>query len=471
MDDAQVKEFLARLQASADKARNSQDEAARVARGKPRVMDPGDTGVEDLVPQPTSTEAYDFEKANAETRVLAEKPEMEGHGVATETDVHADPLDAETRILDGAPEKPSATGRLAKARADAQRVLEEVPGPDTTPTLKMKAQSRALPQAEGPSPAKSIEQLAQEDAERILGKKPMTPPKTGELADAPVQEVLDPRGKELASAKPEPTPEAAPEGKILTAAEDAAQLQAATPKTPVTTAAEDLMAGTIKRSVPNSASRLAARAAAVEARGAYVAPSLKTRALEALGTAGESGAGKFAKTFAKGVGSELVAPFTGAYKGFVEGGKGYSEAGALGKMYKGGKAVVGGAWGLGKNATKLAAEAIALPAIIGAEGNIISDKLTYGSDEDYGHPNENPGLVGAREQQVANLQNYNANANKYGLKVSGNTNPLKMLLYGGPQIKVQEDPTLKAAYMARNKARIQAMKDSWASNQPKGHSD
>lgn len=458
-----VEEILARMEANANKARASQDAAAAAARQKlaagGRVMDPGDTGAELDIPAPTSNEAYDFEKANMETRVLADKPEMSGHGIEAEADLH-DPLSADTRIL----EEPSATEKLASARADAQRVMD---AETQRFSLKEKATAKATahPEAEM-APAKSIEQLAQEDAERILGKKPLTPPKVGELADAPIQEVLDSRGKALASAKPEPTPEP----QVLTAAEDAAQLQAATPKAPITEAG-DVMAGTIKRSIPNAAKRLSGRLAAHEARAAFQSPSLKARAAEALTAAGKSGAGKFTKALVKGTASELVSPFTSAAKGFMEGGKGYSEAGALGKLYRGGRAVVGGGLGLAKGGTKLAAEAFLLPAVIGAEGNIISDKLGYGADEDYGHPNENPGLAGAREQQIANLQQYNATANKYGLKVTGNTNPLKMLFYGGPNIKVQEDPSLKAAFQARNKQRIQEMQEQWAVNQAKGHSE
>lgn len=482
MDDAQVDQILARLKASANVARNRTAAAAAVARGEPRVSD--DLASESAarnkpfeVPEPSSSESYDFER----------KPEFADHGFEPETDVHSrstvydDPNLAETRIQTETPT--TATERLSAARADAERVLANE---ETAATLKMKAQSRAMPQAETLMPGKSIEQLAQEDAERILGRKPMTPPEAGTMEGKSVaQEVIKVREDALNPPKPAPTPE----GKILTTAEDAAQLQSELPKTPVT-AAEDVTAGTIKRSVPNATQRLSARYAAKVARDTGTIKGAITGAPTDIDLAkaakwytqnpaarkiGEVGTSALAK------GGKLLGGARAAVSDF-------NKASLAGKAWKATKL----GWNVGKWTAKTAMKDLVVPAAAEALGEFGITNLSENLGAT-GRLTEMPGqgtslgtgnkgfssLLDAQEEQLKNLGNYNSMANKYGLKVTGRTSlmgimgipGLNRLIAPGPNIQVQEDPTLKAAYLARNKQRIQEMQEQWATNQAKSNSE
>lgn len=467
--DPQIADVLARLAVKADAARQRTADAAADARGKPRIMDPGSSSDSLGIPEGAGATDYDFEK-----------PLTEVHGFPAETDVHPSSAVFGDRNLD-------STNVLTGKENDS-RILREAELEGSPSGLKAKAMSRAHPTAENPAPAKSIEQLAQEDAERILGRKPMAPPKVGELADAPIESMVDSRGKELASPKPEPTPdlsdsevqrfvdEAQGNGKVLTNAEDAAQLQAKVPKT--TEAVVDDLAA-VKRSLPNGSQRLAARYAAKLAReGGEAAKAAKwyTNPGTAFGNAAKAKMSSLAADA-----GEMAAKGVGAVKEF-------SNASLAGKALMAGKL----GWKVGAKGAKVAMKDMIVPAVAEATAKFgimnmaenagATGRLPEMPGEGTSLGTEKEGfssLIDAQDEQRTNLDRYNRSANKYGLKVTGRTSlmgimgvpGLNRLIAPGPNIQVQEDPDLKAAYLARNHERIKAMKDSWASQQAKGHSE
>lgn len=414
------------------------------------------------IPAPASKVPYDFE--NTETHGFPAE-----HNLHPEAEVLPEEEGASTQVFNTENVKPLKEAARQQARrrmtdAEAQANMRKAYGgvtnpdvPDTETDLgEMAEHPSSMPKSEI-APSKSIEQLAQEDAERILGKKPMAPPKVGELADAPVKPTtikVPDTALGPASSPGVPGKTMTPQGVVEDAVGKTVRPNAG-PTTPARMVAEDLGLGPKAKVVPTMTAEdiggysvsLAEKAAAAEARRAAQGATLRA-------------IGKGALAFGK----DAVKPITDLYTVPRAALAGWEEAGSLART---GKLIRAGI-GLGKGVVKGGLEAglgLVDEGLLKANYN----KLTYGTQSgDANDPMRNKGLLGAQAQYFANKQEYNRVASKYGMRVTGSDPSIMQMLNPffdeDPNLQVHEDPALKAAYQKRNAQRIQEMQEQNAVN-------
>jgi hypothetical protein len=164
--------------------RQEMQDANRAALDVPMPPEPG-MDLHD--PDPSSGQVFQYgaKKDPAEDLVRFDWPQHapQGSQDATPTQVFTD-QEVETGKL-----APPVRRRLTDKEARAQALNAEKGG------LRARAQ-----EPDAFANAKPVEQLAQEDAARILGRQPMAPPVTGEMADAPITPTVDRRGANMGRA-------------------------------------------------------------------------------------------------------------------------------------------------------------------------------------------------------------------------------------------------------------------------------
>lgn len=329
------------------------------------------------------------------------------------------------------------------------------------------------------NPTKTVEQLAQEDAERVLGRKPLSPPQTGTMEGKPVvpetikvpDAAITPKTEipnisddeltklvnEIQGGAAEPTP--GMPGKVMTpgGVVEGGAVPAPKPAGIVKMTAEDIgqtvrsnggkaMAQMTEGDLGGYSVSLAEKAAAREARNA----ALRTAA---------RGVGQGLKEF----GMSVVKPVTDLYTVPKAALTGWEEAGTLGRTGK----ILKAGYGLGKGLVKGGLE-VGLGLVDEGLARADYNKLTYGSEYGTEDPMHNKGLLGAQAQHFANKQEYNRVANKYGLKVESSDPSVMQMLNpffnytkaSEDQFQVHEDPALKAAFMKKQHERYVAMQQA-----------
>src|SRR3990172_729314 len=151
------------------------------------------------VPAPTLAPEMDLHAPNPARGSVAPMAET---NIISYGEPYAPRTDVDTQVMgDDTPTKvftEQDMARVAKpprkrltdkeARAQAERIEKSTPIEERS--LRAKAEATF-------NPGKTVNQLAMEDAERILGRKPMTPPVTGAMEGQPVAQTVDRRGSNL----------------------------------------------------------------------------------------------------------------------------------------------------------------------------------------------------------------------------------------------------------------------------------
>ena len=374
---------------------------------------------------------YDFEDAaNADTRVISYG---EPHAPKT------DPMrDMDTKVFteeDLARVAKPARKRLTDAEARAQVAKIELSTSLKESSLRNKAKAAF-------NPAKSIEQLAQEDAARILGRKPLTPPEIGTMEGKPIVETIDRRGSDLGRAVGERrmssgnmvtgTPQPADIGRIV-----AADTRASTNAVETPPPAPSVVGTAGKEFAERMGAALGGRkygTAALElakAPGSLIMDTAKGLARPALDTVKSIKAGRaVTRTSLESLANKGI--MTRLVRGGLARGVGAARTGA---------ALLGGAAGYGMMGTGALAELSALMFIhrMGQE----STKARTAVPEVY------------REQ----LGSYQREGQRFGFNVKGRelddtTLILKALVGADPKIRVQEDASLRTRFDKANRKRI-----------------
>jgi hypothetical protein len=447
------------------------------------------------VPAPESKAPYDFENT-------------ESHGFPSEHNLHPDaevlpeePGEA-TQVFNTENVK-SLKAKVRKRMTDAEAEAadrkamggvsdpNEAEIPDTETDLRQSVDnSTAHPKSEL-APSKSIDELANEDAERILGRKPLKPPVTGTMEGKPVQsttiKVPDAAQPEIPNISDEDLNKFVGEamdkgstpgvpGKTMTPAGVVEDATGSTVRSNGGKAilAEDDLAALARGGVPKSvktgtakfidqwAGKQGQRLAAQTARDEF--PTVAEQATNALKTGAKAAYG-VGKAGAKWFGREaIVKPIMNPINDTRSALEGFGEAGNFARAGK----LAKGAWALGKGAVKGGLEAAGGFIDQGLlEANY--NKLTYGADTpEEGTTERNKGLLGAQAQYFANKQELNRVASKYGMRVTGSDPSIGQMLNPffdqDPDIQVHEDPALKAAFQKRNAQRLQDIQEQQAVN-------